>query len=110
MCRIGYVIRDGFQIVGLSTQSVFEWANIVAGEPFYALENFSAEGGEVRSSLGPTVGARSLREHVDVDTWIVGGIIDPHSSPPPDSFVAFPSREAHRRDRTIHRGACEWSL
>ncbi len=100
MCRIGFLVSDGFQIMDLATQSVFEWANIVAGEPFYALENFSAEGGEVRSSLGPTVSTRSLREHVDVDTWIVGGVIDPLSSPPPDSVVAF-LRKASTRARRI---------
>jgi transcriptional regulator GlxA family with amidase domain len=100
MCRIGYVIRDGFQIVGLSTQSVFEWANVVTGEPFYALENFSAEGGEVRSSLGSILPTRSLHERVDVDTWIVGGVIDPLGSPPPENVVAF-VREASTRTRRI---------
>jgi transcriptional regulator GlxA family with amidase domain len=100
MCRIGYLIHDGFQMVGLSTQSVFEWANIVAGEPFYALENFSAEGGEVRSSLGLAVSTRPLHERVDVDTWIVGGVIDPFGSPPSEAMVAF-LREASTRARRI---------
>ncbi|MGF6959618.1 transcriptional regulator GlxA family with amidase domain [Paraburkholderia youngii] len=89
MCRIGFLISEGLQIMDLATQSVFEWANIVADEPFYALENFSAVGGEVRSSPGPRVGTRSLHECADVDTWIVGGVIDPLSSPPPDTIVAF---------------------
>ncbi|MGF6378673.1 transcriptional regulator GlxA family with amidase domain [Paraburkholderia atlantica] len=100
MCRIGFLISDGFQIMDLATQSVFEWANIVADEPFYALENFSAVGGEVRSSLGPRVCTRSLHERVDVDTWIVGGVIDPLSSPPPDTIVAF-LREANISARRI---------
>jgi transcriptional regulator GlxA family with amidase domain len=100
MCRIGYVIRDGFQIVGLSTQSVFEWANIVAGEPFYEVEYFSLEGGEIRSSLGLAVATRSLHERVDVDTWIVAGVRDPLSSPPPENMVAF-LREASTRTRRI---------
>jgi transcriptional regulator GlxA family with amidase domain len=105
MCRIGYLLRDGFQIVGLSTQSVFEWANIVAGEPFYALENYSVEGGKIRSSLGLTVATRSLHEGVDVDTWIVSGVIDPLSSPPPDNMVAF-LREASTRARRIGATGC----
>jgi transcriptional regulator GlxA family with amidase domain len=100
MCRIGYLIRDGFQIVGLATQAVFEWANIVTGEPFYALENFSVEGGEMRSSLGLTLTTRPLHELVDVDTWIVGGIGDPLSSPPADKVVAF-LRTASIRARRI---------
>ncbi|NUX99660.1 hypothetical protein G5S42_07995 [Paraburkholderia sp. JPY169] len=32
---------------------------------------------------------RSLHGHVDVDTRIVGGVIDPLSSPPADTIVAF---------------------
>jgi hypothetical protein len=35
MCRIGFLISEGFQIMDLATPSVFVWANIVAGEPFY---------------------------------------------------------------------------
>jgi transcriptional regulator GlxA family with amidase domain len=100
VCRIGFLISDGFQIMDLATQSVFEWANLVAGESFYTLENFSAEGGEVRSSLGQAVGTRSLHEPVDVDTWIVGGVIDPINSPPPDDVVAF-LRKASTRARRI---------
>src|SRR5262245_41546763 len=100
MCRIGYLIRDGFQLVGLSTQSVFEWANIVVGAPFYAPENVSGEGGQVRSSLGPTVPTRSFHELVDLDTLIVGGSMDPLGSPPPENVLAF-VREASTRTRRI---------
>jgi hypothetical protein len=71
MCRIGYLIRDGFQIVGLATQAVFEWTNIVAGEPFYALEDFSVEGGEMRSSLGLKLTTRPL---ASVSTWTRGSL------------------------------------
>jgi transcriptional regulator GlxA family with amidase domain len=89
MCRIGFLISDGFLSMDLATQSVFECANVVVGELFYALENFSVDGGEIRSSHGLTVGTRSLHRHVDVDTWIVGGVSDPLGSPPPDAIVAF---------------------
>nr|WP_323183437.1 hypothetical protein [Paraburkholderia sp. CNPSo 3076] len=89
MCRIGFLISEGFQIMDLATQSVFEWANIVVGESFHALETFSEEGGDMRSSLGPRVGTRLLHERVDVDTWIVGGVIDPLSYPPADDIVVF---------------------
>lgn len=89
MHRIGFLISDGFQIMALAAQSVFEFANIVAGEPFYAMDNFSVAGGEVRSSLGLAVGTRSLRRQVDVDTWIVAGVNDPLSSPAPDRVLAF---------------------
>jgi transcriptional regulator GlxA family with amidase domain len=74
MCRIGFLISDGFFSMDLAMQSVFECANVVVGESFYALETFSEDGGEMRSSLGLAVSTRSLHAHVDVDTWIVGGV------------------------------------
>ncbi|MGF6378608.1 transcriptional regulator GlxA family with amidase domain [Paraburkholderia atlantica] len=42
----------------LAMQSVFERANVVVGESFYALETFSEDGEEMRSSLGLTVAHR----------------------------------------------------
>jgi len=104
MHRIGFLIGDGFQIMALAPQSVFEYANIVAGEAFYTLDNFSVAGGEVRSSLGFPVGTRSLRGQVDVDTWIVAGVNDPLSSPVPDDVLAF-LREVGNRARRV-AGIC----
>ncbi|KVT68123.1 AraC family transcriptional regulator [Burkholderia ubonensis] len=99
MHRIGFLISDGFQIMALASQSVFEYANMVAGEAFYALENFSADGGEVRSSLGMAVGTRSLRGKIDVDTWIVAGVNDPLESPAPEKLLAYLRRASHRARR-----------
>ncbi|WP_296651042.1 GlxA family transcriptional regulator [Paraburkholderia sp.] len=104
MHRIGYLLSDGFQIMALATQTVFECANMVAGEPFYKLENFSAEGGDVRSSLGLTVGTRPLRTRVAVDTWMVAGVNDPLTSPAPVDVLAF-LRKAAGRSRRI-AGIC----
>ncbi|MBN3787543.1 GlxA family transcriptional regulator [Burkholderia sp. Ac-20353] len=104
MHRIGFLISDGFQIMALASQSVFEYANMVAGETFYTLDNFSVAGGEVRSSLGLAVGTRSLRGKVDVDTWMVAGVNDPLSSPAPDGILAF-LRKAGNRARRI-AGIC----
>ncbi len=104
MHRIGFLMSDGFQIMALAPQSVFEYANIVAGEAFYTLDNFSVAGGEVRSSLGLAVGTRSLRGKVDVDTWIVAGVNDPLNSPAPDKILAF-LRKAGNRARRI-AGIC----
>ncbi|KVO34026.1 GlxA family transcriptional regulator [Burkholderia ubonensis] len=107
MHRIGFLISDGFQIMALASQSVFEYANMVAGEAFYALENFSADGGEVRSSLGVAVGTRSLRGKIDVDTWIVAGVNDPLESPAPEKLLAYLRRAGHgaRRIAGICTGA-----
>jgi len=89
MHRIGFLLSDGFQIMALAPQSVFEYANMTTGEAFYTLENFSVSGGEVRSSLGAAVSTRPLRGKLDVDTWFVAGVNDPLSSPAPEDVLAF---------------------
>ncbi|KHK57897.1 AraC family transcriptional regulator [Ralstonia sp. A12] len=104
MHRIGFLISDGFQIMALAAQSVFEYANMGMGEPFYVMDNFSVTGGEVRSSLGLAVGTRSLRGRIDVDTWIVAGVNDPLSSPAPDKILAYLRRASHRARRIA--GVC----
>ncbi|MXN77649.1 helix-turn-helix domain-containing protein [Burkholderia sp. 4701] len=104
MHRIGFLISDGFQIMALALQSVFEYANITAGEAFYTLDNFSVAGGDVRSSLGVAVSTRPLRGRLDVDTWIVVGVNDPLDSPAPDGVLAF-LRKTGTRARRI-AGIC----
>ncbi|WP_027796302.1 GlxA family transcriptional regulator [Paraburkholderia acidipaludis] len=104
MHRIGFLLTEGFQIMTLAPQSVFEYANVVAGEPFYAMDNFSLDGGEVRSSLGFAVGTRPLRGAAAVDTWMVAGVNDPLGSPAPRRVLAF-LRRASLRARRI-AGIC----
>lgn len=104
MHRIGFLISDGFQIMALASQTVFECANLVAGEAFYTLDNFSVAGGDVRSSLGMSVSTRSLRGRIGVDTWIVAGVNDPINSPAPVGVLAF-LRRTSRRARRI-AGIC----
>jgi transcriptional regulator GlxA family with amidase domain len=100
MHRIGFLLSEGFQVMALATQSVFEFANFVMGESFYALENFSVDGGEVRSSLGMVLGTRALRGQRCVDTWIVVGVNDPPNSPAPAEIIEF-LRKANRQARRI---------
>ena len=50
--RIGFVIPEGFQIIGLAAQAVFEFSNRVAGKTVYEVRMLSENGGPVRSSLG----------------------------------------------------------
>ncbi|CAH2908792.1 MAG: Transcriptional regulator containing an amidase domain and an AraC-type DNA-binding HTH domain [uncultured Paraburkholderia sp.] len=104
MHRIGYLLSDGFQVMALASQSVFEYANIAAGETFYTIENFSVAGGEVRSSLGMCVVTRPFRGRVAMDTWIAAGVNAPLASPPSDEMLAF-LRKAATRARRI-AGIC----
>ena len=89
MHRIGYVLSDGFQMLALGTQAVFECANDLAGSPFYAIENFSAEGGGVRTSLGLSIDTRPLGRSSQADTWIVAGVNDPLTNPAPPNVLRF---------------------
>jgi transcriptional regulator GlxA family with amidase domain len=67
--------------MALATQSTFEYANLVANDDFYVVENYSESGGEVRSSLGMSVGTRALSPRSVAQTWIVAGVNDPVASP-----------------------------
>jgi transcriptional regulator GlxA family with amidase domain len=106
MHRIGYLLGDGFQVMAIATQTVFECANVVAGSPFYRIENYSVEGGEVRSSLAMPVG--TLRIPVPsrsrIDTWMVAGVLDPLNVDTPPGALAF-LRHANGRARRI-AGIC----
>lgn len=80
MHRIGYLLPEGFQVMGLSTQAVFEIANLVVGEPFYAVENYALDG-VAHASTGLTVHARPLTARSHADTWLVVGVLSPLSTP-----------------------------
>jgi transcriptional regulator GlxA family with amidase domain len=99
MHRIGYLLQDGFQVMALATQSVFEYANMVAGEPFYAVDNFSAKGGDIRSSLGLNVTTRKATLRSPADTWIVTGVGDPVHSPASAEELAFLNKVGTRARR-----------
>ncbi|PVX85014.1 GlxA family transcriptional regulator [Paraburkholderia unamae] len=106
MHRIGYLLGDGFQVMAIATQSVFEYANVVAGAPFYAIENYSVAGGDVRSSLAMSVGTRRAPAPARsrVDTWIVAGVNDPLSVGAPQETLAFLRRAGGRARRVA--GIC----
>ncbi len=87
MHRVGYLLTEGFQIMCLATQTVFEFANIVAGKAVYRLENFSVGGGTVRSSLGMSVETLPLAAPGLADTWMVTGTLTP-LTPPGDEVLA----------------------
>ena len=89
MHRIGYVLSEGFQGLALATQAAFEYANFVAKDDFYAVENYSASGGEVRSSFGASIYTRALSPRSVAQTWIVAGVNDPFACPAPPGVLRF---------------------
>jgi transcriptional regulator GlxA family with amidase domain len=99
MHRIGYLLADGFQTMALATQAVFEYANFVAKEDFYVVQNYSVTGGEVRSSFGASIGTRALSRSSLAETWIVAGVNDPLAFPAPANVLGFLRRAATRSRR-----------
>ena len=99
MHRIGYLLSDGFQVMALASQSAFEYANFVAKDDFYVMENYSEAGGEVRSSLGASIGTRPLSPRSVAQTWIVAGVNDPLACPASAGTLRFLRRAATQARR-----------
>jgi len=74
MRRIGFIAFPDFQVLSLSTLSVFECANMLAQEPFYDLHILSETGGPIRTSSGLTLETEAFGE-ADFDTLIVLGTL-----------------------------------
>src|SRR5215510_2259258 len=55
MRRIGFIAFPNFQVLSLSTLSVFECANMLAPEPLYDVLILSETGGPIRTSSGLTL-------------------------------------------------------
>ena len=66
MQRIGFVIPEGFQMIGLAAQAVFEYSNRVAGKSVYEVRVLSENGGAVRSSLGIGLQTERVRDRKSV--------------------------------------------
>ncbi len=74
MLRLGFIVAPGFQVMGLGALSVFEFANLSAGGPFYDVRLLSETGTAVRSSLGVSVHTDAF-DGSHFDTVIVSGSI-----------------------------------
>jgi transcriptional regulator GlxA family with amidase domain len=104
MHRIGYVLPPGFQVIALGTQAVFEFANLVAGEPFYAVDNYALGGGAVHASFGASVQTRALTARSRADTWMVVGVVNPLATPAPPELLRLVRKLGAQARRTV--GLC----
>ena len=87
MIDVALAVSPGFQMMIFAAVSVFEVANICAGETLYRIHFLSEHGGEIRSSLGMPIHTAAF-ESSDFDTLIVGGLIDV-APPNPDGLLEF---------------------
>jgi len=81
MLKIGFVLPQGFQIMGLAAASAFELANTTAGAPLYEIGFFSEAGGRVTNSFGAAVDTLPLARR-RFDTLIVCGLVAPAPTSP----------------------------
>ncbi|QWT21576.1 GlxA family transcriptional regulator [Bacillus sp. NP157] len=72
MHTVGLLVYPNFQSLGLAVATVFEYANLMQGEPAYDLRLISETGGAVMSSQGFSVNTDPLSEK-GYDTLIVTG-------------------------------------
>jgi transcriptional regulator GlxA family with amidase domain len=100
MRQIGFILEDGFQVMGVAALSAFEFANETLGREAYRLTVMSGKGGTVRSSLGIGIETSPLGD--PPDTLIVLGELTPRPlSPALRDYIA----EAGRRSRRV-AGVC----
>jgi transcriptional regulator GlxA family with amidase domain len=104
MHRIGYVLPAGYQVMALATQAVFEFANLVAGEPFYEVSCHSMPGGTVTASLGTALQTRPFTARSTADTWMVVGVLDPLAISSPSGLLHALRKCSARARRTV--GLC----
>lgn len=104
MPTVGFLVFDGFQVLGLGTMSTFEIANRVIGRPAYAVHVVSEHGGPVRTSLGFTVETEPLAGRFH-DTTITAGTLDPGPAPPAVLDHLRAAVGASRRVASICTGA-----
>lgn len=71
MRDIGFVVFPGFQVMGFAATSVFEVANLVAGDALYRIRLLSEAGGLVATSAGFAVQTEAF-DDTPFDTVIVG--------------------------------------
>lgn len=100
MRHIGFMVEDGFQMMGLAAVSAFELANTVLEQPGYSLTLMSQKGGGVSSSLGVSVTTQPLGAYPD--TLVVLGELMP--GPTPEALRAYIAQAGERSRRVA--GIC----
>ncbi len=104
MQRTGFLVFPGFQMLGFAAASVFECANMTAGERLYDVHLLSEAGGGVPMSVGVSIETEAFGDPT-FDTLIVGGGMEPPQPTP--GLLDFVQRgaAASRRVASICVGA-----
>lgn len=95
MRHIGFIMEDGFQVMGMAALSAFEFANETLGSEAYRLTVMSENGGSIRSSLGIGIETQQLADFPDT-LMVVGELLPKPVSPVLRDYIARAGRESRR--------------
>lgn len=95
MRHIGFILEDGFQMMGLAALSAFEFANAELGRAAYRLTVMSENGGSVCSSLGIAVETVPLAEPPDT-LMVLGELLPQPITPALRAYIARAGKESRR--------------
>ena len=100
MRHIGFIMENGFQVMGVAALTAFEFANQVLGSDAYKLTVMSEKGGIIRSSLGIGIETQPLTDFPDT-LMVVGELVPKPSSPALREYI----RQAGEQSRRV-AGVC----
>jgi transcriptional regulator GlxA family with amidase domain len=94
MRSVGFIVHPGYSPMTLAISTVFEIANIQAGEPVYDVRMLSESGGPVRTSIGFEVMTQPFSGET-LDLLVVGGSME-DATPEVVAFVRRAPQFARR--------------
>ncbi|MDF1632436.1 GlxA family transcriptional regulator [Mycoplana sp. MJR14] len=95
MREVGFIMEDGFQVMGLAALSAFEFANETLGADTYRLTVMSEKGGTVFSSLGIRIETQPLGAFPDT-LMVVGELVPRRASPGLRDYLKTAGHESRR--------------
>jgi transcriptional regulator GlxA family with amidase domain len=95
MRHIGFIMENGFQLMGMAALSAFEFANQALETESYRLTVMSEKGGLIRSSLGIGIETQPLTEFPDT-LMVVGELVPKPSSPALRDYIARAADQSRR--------------
>jgi transcriptional regulator GlxA family with amidase domain len=98
MQRIGFVVTEGFQMLGLAAQTVFEYSNKSVGKEVYEVRFLSEKGGRVRSSSKAALQTERFSAR-HFDTLIFNGTND--ATPPITAGLLRFARRGLKKSRRV---------
>lgn len=95
MRQIGFIMEDGFQVMGMAALTAFEFANADLGHEAYRLSVMSEKGGTIRSSLGIGIETHALDGFPDT-LMVIGEMVPRPIAPALRNYIAAAGRESRR--------------